>query len=116
VWQRKRQGSTELVVGVTNNGVAGVPGQLSLLLYSADGKLLDSGLLDAGQPHAGKIRMASLMLPEGFVGSEVFIRAEITTKGVTRPVNWACAQPVDEQGGIPIRLLANDADVWRKDI
>jgi hypothetical protein len=116
VWQRKRQGATELVVAITNNGVAGVPGQLSLLLYAKDGTLLSGGMLDGGQPHAGRLRLASLMLPEGFTGNEVFIRAELLAKGVAHPITWACAQGTDEKGGVPIRLLPEDAAVWRKDI
>ena len=54
-----------------------MPGQLYLLLYAADGSLLDSGMLDAGQPYAGRLRMASLMLPEGFSGDEVFLCAKL---------------------------------------
>lgn len=116
VWQRKRNGGTELVVDLANTGTSGMPGQVLLRVCDAAGTVLDSGLVDAGHPHAGKLRLASLTLPQGFAGSEVSLRAELVTKGVARPLRWACAQPADRFGGITVRLLAEDAKVWRKDI
>ena len=38
VWQRKRHGGSELIVAVSNRGVAGVPGVLWLQLESPDGR------------------------------------------------------------------------------
>ena len=59
IWQRKRWGTEELIVGVANNGVASMPGVLRLTLESADGAVRQTGVLDPGQPFAGKIRQAS---------------------------------------------------------
>jgi hypothetical protein len=116
VWQRKRRGGAELVVGVANHGVAGVPGRLKLILYDGAGTALDCGLLEAGQPAAGRLCLASLTLPEGFSEDLVYLRAELVTKGVARPVAWACAEPADGRGGAPVRLLPGDSPLWRKDI
>ncbi len=65
IWQRKRWGTEELIVGVANDGVASLPGVLRLTVESKDGAIRRTGVLDAGQPFAGKIRQASLILPPG---------------------------------------------------
>ena len=44
------------------------------------------------------------------------VRAEIETKGVRRPVRWACAQPLDQAGALVVRLKKRDEADWRKGI
>lgn len=116
VWQRKRSGTDELVVAVANDGAASVPGVLRVFAETRDGKPLAGGGLDAGQPLAARVRLASLMLPPELGGSEVRLRAELDVKGVRRPVHWACAQPLDEKGGFVVRLKRHDEADWRKGI
>jgi hypothetical protein len=116
VWQRKRYGTSEVIVGVANDGVAGVPGLLRLSLESMDGKFRMSGSLDAGHPFGGRIREASFILPPGMEGAKLKLRAEIETKGVRRPVNWACEQPLDPDGSFVIELQRFDAEGWRKGV
>ena len=50
VWQRKRYGTSELVITVSNRGVAGVPGVLWLTAKSPDGSLNLRGSFDPGHP------------------------------------------------------------------
>lgn len=116
VWQRKRYGTSEVIVCVANDGVAGVPGVLRLSLASPDGSLRLSGGLDAGHPYGGRIREASFVLPRGLEGQRLKLRAEIETKGVRRPVNWACEQPLDADGSFVIELQPFDAEGWRKGV
>jgi hypothetical protein len=116
VWQRKREGGTELVVAFANDGVAGVPGTLHVVAESPDGTMRAGGALDAGHPYGGKLRQASLRLPRALEGGTVRLRAEIATKGTRRPVRWACAQPVEADGSLAVRLLAADDPKWRKGI
>jgi hypothetical protein len=116
VWQRKRSGTDELVVAFANDGVASVPGVLRITAEAPDGKALASGSLDAGHPYAGRLRLASFVLPPGPGGSEVRLRAEIEVKGVRRPVRWACAQPLDADGALVVRLKRWDEPDWRKGI
>ena len=59
VWQRKRYGTSEVIVAVANDGVAGVPGVLRLSIESLDGKLRMSGGLDAGHPYTSLCRHAA---------------------------------------------------------
>ncbi len=115
IWQRKRYGTSEVIVCVTNDGVAGVPGALRLTLESADGKFRTSGSLDAGHPHGGRIRQASFILPAGMEGQRLRLRAELETRGVRRPVSWACGQPLEE-GAVAFTLARLDAEGWRKGI
>src|ERR1700693_1375809 len=53
IWQRKRYGTSELIVCVSNRGVAGVPGVLWLQLESSDQKLKLRGAPDTGHPQGG---------------------------------------------------------------
>ena len=117
IWQRKRYGTDEVIVAITNDGVAGVPGVLRLYVESLDSEVKLGGSLDAGQPYAGKIRQASFLLPKNSDGMKFKIRAEIETKGgKRRPVNWATAQPINADGSITFQLLQRNDPKWRKGV
>jgi hypothetical protein len=116
IWQRKRASTDELVVAFANDGTASVPGVLRVLAETLDGKPLAAGGLDAGHPLAGRLRLASFLLPPGMAGGEVRLRAEIEVKGVRRPVRWACAQPLEADGALVVRLKKHDDADWRKGI
>jgi hypothetical protein len=117
IWQRKRYETDEVIVAVSNDGVAGVPGALRLILDSFDGKIQMSGSLDAGHPYGGKTRQASFVLPRNSDGMKLRIRAEIETKGgKRRRVNWATAQPPNSDGSISFQLLRRDDPKWRKGV
>lgn len=117
IWQRKRYGTDEVIVAVSNDGVAGVPGMLRLHVESEDGRIRIGGSLDAGHPQAGKIRQASFVLPKGSDGLNLKIRAELETKGgKRRPVNWATAQPTNPDGSLSLQLLRRDDPKWRKGV
>ena len=117
IWQRKRYGTDEVIVAVSNDGVAGVPGVLRLYVESLDGMIKLGGSLDAGQPNAGKIRQASFLLPKNSDGLKFKVRAEIESKGgKRRPVNWATAQPTNADGSITFQLLRRDDPKWRKGV
>jgi hypothetical protein len=46
----------------------------------------------------------------------VRLRAEIETRGVVRPLRWACAQPVNADGSLDVPLMALDDPRWRKGV
>jgi hypothetical protein len=117
VWQRKRSGTSEVIVAFANDGVAGVPGVLRAYLETQDGKQrVAGGSLDAGHPYAGKLRLASFMLPKGLEGQTLLLRAELETRGVRRPVAWACAQPLAANGGFPVTIKPHGDEDWRKGV
>ncbi|MBV9625664.1 MAG: hypothetical protein JOZ14_16980 [Acidobacteria bacterium] len=116
IWQRKRYGTMELIVGLANDGVAGVPGVLGVYAESLDGKIKVGGDLDAGEPRAGKIRQASIIFPKGMDGKQIVLRGELEVKGVRRPVRWACRQPTNPDGSLTIRLKQGSDSDWRKGV
>ena len=116
IWQRKRHGTSEIVLAIANDGVAGVPGILRVYVESMDGKVKIGGGLDAGHPYGGKLRQCNFILPQGMEGQKMKIRAEIETKGVRRPVQWACAQPTNPDGSYTIELKKFEDRGWRKGI
>jgi hypothetical protein len=93
-----------------------VPGLLWVSAETRNGKALASGALDAGHPFAGRLRLASFLLPPGLGGSEVRLRAELEVNGVRRPVRWACAQAPDADGALVVRLKKPDEPDWRKGV
>ena len=116
IWQRKRYGTSEIILAIANDGVAGVPGILRIYIESMDGKVKVGGGLDAGHPYGGRLRQASFILPAGMEGQKMKIRAEIETKGICRPIKWACAQPLNPDDSFTIQLKNFDDTGWRKGI
>ncbi len=115
IHRRKRYGRIELIVILKNDGVAGVPGTLKIWLESPDGNVRLGGSLDPGHPLPGKLRHASILLPEGMDYEGLSIRAEVETKGVVRPVRWACREAVDAEGALPLAPQKFTRMNWRKD-
>jgi hypothetical protein len=116
IWQRKRYDTMELILGIVNDGVAGVPGVLGIYAESMDGSVRLGGNLDAGQPYAGQFRQASIILPKGMDGQQIKLRAELEVKGVKRPVRWACQHPTNPDGSLTIRLKNGSDSGWRKGV
>ena len=116
IWQRKRYDTMELILGIMNDGVAGVPGILGVYAESVDGKVRVGGNLDAGEPRAGQIRQASIILPKGMDGQQIVLRAELEVKGVRRPVKWACHELTNPDGSLTIRLKKGSDSDWRKGV
>ena len=117
IWQRKRYGTAELIIGFANSGVAGVPGVLRVTVESPDGKFRLSGSLDAGHPYAGKVRQASFLLPPGMDGQKLILRGDVEAKaGVHHPIRWSCAQPLNSDGSFTIQLKSHSDKDWRKGV
>ena len=117
VWQRKRYNTFEVIVGISNDGVAGVPGLLRLTLETPDRKFQRSGYLDAGHPYGGNIRQASFLLPPEIDRGELRLKLELESKAhVRRPVQWACAQPLNPDGSFSIHLKEARDPGWRKGV
>lgn len=116
IWQRKRYDTMELILGIVNDGVAGVPGVLGIYAESLDGRIKVGGSLDAGQPYAGQFRQASIILPKDMDGQQVILRAELEVKGVRRPIRWACHNPTNPDGSLTIRLKKGSDSDWKKGV
>jgi hypothetical protein len=139
IYQRKRFGTSELLLILHNDGVASVPGHLLLSLTDETGTVLSEGCLDAGHPYAGKTRQCAFLLPKGFEGRSVYLHAYLMDQKGKRPVHFACqnaatlitgraevaapcviedmeAAPGPNEYSFRIKLAAFDANDWRKDI
>jgi hypothetical protein len=103
VWSYSAGPQVGLIVGLANDGIAGVPGVLRLVVTREDGMLLAEGGLDAGYPVPGKIRQAQLVLPAGTDWRGLRLRAEIQVKGMRVPVRWACRERVEGDGSLVLR-------------
>lgn len=116
IWQRKRYDTMELILCIANDGVSGVPGVLGIYAETLDGQVKVGGNLDAGHPYGGQIREASIILPKGMDGQQIKLRAELETKGVRRPVRWACYEPTNPDGSLTIRIKKGSDANWRKGV
>jgi hypothetical protein len=103
IWSYEQHGYLGLIIGLANDGIAGVPGVLRVTVQSPEGTVLKSGCLDSGYPLPGKIRQAQFMLPKGTKFEGLRLRAEIEVKGVRFPVRWACHQQLDDHGALILR-------------
>jgi hypothetical protein len=116
VWQRKRYDTFEVIVCLSNRGVAGVPGVLWLHMESPDGKIKLKGALDAGHPHGGGLRQASFLLPKGYSG-KLNLSAQVEIRSsVKKSIAWACEQPVNPDGSITLELKEENDRGWRKGV
>jgi hypothetical protein len=116
VWQRKRYDTFEVIVCVSNRGVASVPGVLWLHLESPDGRINMRGTLDAGHPYGGGLRQVSFVIPKGYVGI-LNLSAHIQLRpGVKKPIAWACEQPLNSDGSITLEMKASNDRGWRKGV
>src|SRR5215472_4014694 len=115
VWERKRDGSPEIIVAIANRGVAGVPGVLHLRLATPDGRVRLQGTLDPGEPAGNTTRLAAFRL-EGYV-PELKLSAAIETRpGIIRPIIFASEQPSNPDGSMAIHLKSPEDKGWRKGI
>jgi hypothetical protein len=103
IWTYDTGNETGLILGMVNDGIAGVPGVLSLSVLDAAGRVLASGSLDAGYPLPGKVRQAKLALPRGTDWKGLRVRGEIEVKGQRYPVRWACRQSLHADGSLTLR-------------
>jgi len=94
-----------LVVGLANDGIAGVPGVLRLIVETSEGLVLASGGLDPGYPLPGRIRQARLPLPARTEWQGLRLRAELEVKGSLHPVRWACRQGLEPDGALRLRPM-----------
>jgi hypothetical protein len=103
IWIFKRDGANGLVLGLTNDGIAPVPGVLRLTVFSEDQKVQVSGCVDAGYPKPTGVHQAMLMLPAGLPWEGLRLKAELEVKGVLHPLRWACRQKVNADGSLTLR-------------
>lgn len=103
IWRYDHGERHGLVLGLVNDGIAGVPGILRVCVTEANGKVLAGGGLDPGYPLPSGVRQARFILPPKVDWEGLVLRAELEVKGVRHPVRWACRQPLNEDGSLTLR-------------
>ncbi|MEC7771763.1 MAG: hypothetical protein VX798_11305 [Bacteroidota bacterium] len=103
IWSFEKEGYPGLVLGMVNDGLASVPGALRINVSDMEKSFLVSGSLDPGYPLPGKVRQAIIMLPKDTQWEGLRLTAEIEIKGVRRPVSWACAQDLEDDGALILK-------------
>ena len=94
-----------MVLGLVNDGIAGVPGVLRVTVLSDDGKINVGGCLDPGYPLPRGVRQAMFVLPKGTDWKGLKLKAELEVKGVRHPVAWACRQQTNTDGTLTLRPM-----------
>jgi hypothetical protein len=102
IWKFEKAGRQGLILGMVNDGIAGVPGVLRISVLDDKGKILDSGCLDPGYPKPQGVRQAMLMLPEEIDWKGLRLKVELGVKGVYYPVQWACRQKTNPDGTLTL--------------
>jgi hypothetical protein len=92
-----------LILGMVNDGIAGVPGVLRISILDANGRELAAGGLDAGYPLPHRVRQAKFPLARGTDWKGLRVKGEIEVKGARHPVRWACRQSVNADGTLTLR-------------
>lgn len=103
IWTYDTDQEAGLILGMVNDGIAGVPGVLRVSILNEAGLVLASGSLDAGYPLPGKVRQAKFALPRGTDWKGLRVRGELEVKGQRYPVRWACKQALDAEGTLTLR-------------
>ena len=91
-----------LIVGLSNDGISGVPGVIRLTLLDQSGNLISSATLEAGHPIPHQVRLTRLELPAGVGWEGTRLRAELIVKGMSHPIRWACRESINPDGSITL--------------
>jgi hypothetical protein len=102
VWTYDAGDDAGLILGLVNDGIAGVPGVLRISILDSAGRALATGGLDAGYPLPGKVRQAKFPLPRGTDWKGLRVKGEIEVKGQRYPVRWACGQSLNADGTLTL--------------
>lgn len=102
-WYYEKEGYPRIVLGLANDGIAGIPGALRVYLKTPGGATLAGGSLDPGYPLPGKIRQVELPLPKGTSWEGLQLHAELEVKNKRHPLQWALLQETNPDGSITLR-------------
>ena len=91
-----------LIVGLSNDGISGIPGVIRLTALEQSGNPISSAKLDAGHPIPHQVRLARLELPEDVGWEGTRLKAELIVKEMSHPIRWACRESINPDGSITL--------------
>lgn len=103
IWTIGETVPAKLIVGLSNDGISGVPGIVRLILLDQNGQPVSESTLEAGHPIPHQVRLVSLELGSATGWEGMRLRAELIVKGVSHPIRWACRETVNPDGSITLR-------------
>ena len=103
IWTYGDASHPGLIVGLSNDGISGVPGIVRLSLSDQNGTVLATSILDAGHPIPHQVRLVQLELPAGAGWEGMRLKAELIVKGVVHPIRWACRESLNPDGSLTLK-------------
>ena len=102
IWTYGEPPHAGLIVGLSNDGISGVPGMIRLTLLDQSGNPSSSATLEAGHPIPHQVRLTRLELPAGISWEGTRLKAELIVKGMSHPIRWACRESINPDGSITL--------------
>ena len=107
IWTYGEASHAGLIVGLANDGISGVPGVIRLTLLDQSDTPISNATLDAGHPTPHQVRLTRLELPAGIGWEGTRLKAELTVKGVSHSIRWACRESLNPDGSITLKRNSN---------
>ncbi len=92
-----------LIVGLSNDGISGVPGVVRLTLMDQNAHPVSEAVLEAGHPVPHQVRLVQLDLPSDLYWEGMRLKAELIVKGLDHPIHWACREPIHPDGSLTLK-------------
>lgn len=107
IWTFGEPPQVGLIVGLSNDGISGVPGEIRLTLLDQGGDPLSSVTLEAGHPIPHQVKLTRFELPAGIGWEGTRLKAELIVKGMSHPVRWACRELLNPDSSITLKRNSN---------
>ncbi len=107
IWTIGEAAPTGLIVGLSNDGISGVPGMVRLTLLDQSQRPIAESMLEAGYPTPHQVRLVHLKLDPGIGWEGMRLKGEIIVKGVNRPIRWACRESANSDGTLTLKKNMN---------
>jgi hypothetical protein len=107
LWTYEETSQAGLIVGLSNDGISGIPGMLQLILLDSSGNPISHTTLPAGYPTPHQVKLTCLELPAGLGWEGTRLKAELIVKGVSHPVHWACRESLNPDGSLTLKRNSN---------
>ena len=103
IWTIGEPPHATLIVGLSNDGISGIPGILRLTLLDQNQRPIAESTLEAGHPTPHQVRLVPLELESGIGWEGMRLKAELLVKDVSHPLRWACRESVNPDGSLTLK-------------
>jgi hypothetical protein len=107
IWTYREPPHAGLIVGLSNDGISGVPGMIRLTLFDQNDTFISNATLEAGHPTPHHVGLTRLELPVGIGWEGTRLKAELLVKGMSHPVRWACRESINPDGSLTLKRNSN---------